>query len=83
MVPSMKRKDLRPTEKHVTKGSTISTDELVSYAVLPQKGYRHGKVRHSRDKWVSGIHHGNGVEGSWKHLKGGIRSTHIMCRRST
>jgi len=82
IVPDAKRRSLRPiVEKNVLPGSTISTDELRSYAVLNSRGYQHGTVNHSGNNWVNGIHHTNGMENFWKHLKGGIRSTHIHVSR--
>lgn len=68
VVPDVKRKTLRQI--------IVSSDELGSYQTLTEKGYQHGRVLHSADEFVSGIHHVNGVEGFWSHLKRGIRSTH-------
>lgn len=82
IVPNVKRNTLRPIIKdNVEQGSTISSDELRSYAVLGDHGYNHGSVNHSAEQWVKGIHHINGLENFWKHLKGGIRSTHIHVSR--
>ena len=63
--------------KHVAKGSTVSTDTLSAYKALSGLGYDHGAVNHSIEEWVRGIHHVNGVEGFWSHLKRGISSTHV------
>ena len=82
IVPNVRRVTLRPIIKeNILPGSTISTDELRSYAVLPAHGYKHGSVNHRGDQWVNGIHHVNGIENFWKHLKCGIRSTHIHVSR--
>jgi transposase len=82
IVPDVKRRTLRPEIKeNILPGSTISTDELRSYAVLGEHGYQHGQVVHSKEQWVNGIHHVNGTENFWKHLKGAIRSTHIHVSR--
>lgn len=35
-------------EKHVVKGSTVTTDCHASYGTLSQRGYRHYTVNHSR-----------------------------------
>ena len=67
----------RLIEANVISGSTISTDEHASYKQLPRLGYTHGTVQHSIGEYVNGIHHVNGVEGFWKHLKGAINSTHV------
>ncbi|MEK7261123.1 MAG: IS1595 family transposase [Pseudomonadota bacterium] len=82
IVPDVKRHTLRPIiRENVQEGSTISTDELRSYAVLPNHGYEHGTVNHSAGQYVNGRFHVNGMENFWKHLKGGIRSTHIHVSR--
>ena len=82
IVPDVKRHTLRPIiRENVQEGSTISTDELRSYAVLPSHGYEHGSVNHSAGQYVNGRFHVNGMENFWKHLKGGIRSTHIHVSR--
>jgi len=82
IVPNVKRQTLRPIIKeNVQVGSTISTDELLSYGALPVHGYEHGKVNHKKKQYVNGRFHVNGIENFWKHLKGGIRSTHIHVSR--
>ena len=58
-------------------GSTISSDELRSYAKLARHGYRHGAVNHSREEWARGDIHVNGLEGFWSQLKRSILGTHI------
>lgn len=78
VVPDVSRSTLESfIESEVVSGSTISTDELASYSKLSNLGYTHGTVQHGKEQYVNGIHHVNGVEGFWKHLKGAIRSTHI------
>ena len=62
---------------NVREGATVSTDELASYAKLSRLGYRHGRVNHSADQWVNGIHHTNSIEGFWSQLKRSIRGTHV------
>ena len=64
-------------ETAVAPGSVISTDEFRSYNHLSELGYVHGTVSYGAGEYVSGIHHVNGVEGFWSHLKRGIRSTHV------
>ena len=78
VIPNVKTNTLIPIiKKTVLAGSTISTDELNSYKVLPAHGYDHGYVKHAIRQYVKGIHHTNTVEGFWSHLKGGLKSTHI------
>jgi transposase-like protein len=82
VVTDTTRKTLEPIiQATVTKGATISTDEMVSYKQLPRLGYNHGTVQHGAEQYVNGIHHINGTEGFWKHLKCGIISTHIHVSR--
>lgn len=77
IVPDVKRTTLRPIiGDNVKTGSVISTDELNSYRNLPEMGYKHGTCNHSAEQYVIGIHHTNGLEGFWSHLKRGIVSTH-------
>lgn len=78
VVPNVSRNTLESfIEAEVTSGTTVSTDELASYAQISKLGYKHGTVNHGAEQYVNGIHHVNGVEGFWKHLKGAVRSTHI------
>jgi transposase len=77
VVPDTRRDTLEAIiEANVTVGTVISTDEHSGYKELPRLGYEHGTVNHGKDEYVSGIHHINGTEGFWKHLKAGIISTH-------
>lgn len=78
VVPDSKSKTLLPlVEKHVTKGSTVSTDSLWSYRNLPKLGYKHGFVKHTLREYVKGIHHTNSIEGFWSRLKNSINGTHV------
>ena len=63
--------------KNVVKGTTISSDQWVSYKKLGTMGYKHGAVDHSIDQWVDGIHHTNSLEGFWSLIKRSIRGTHV------
>jgi transposase-like protein len=78
VVADCKRKTLEPIiEQNVKAGSTVHTDELRSYKGLWKKGYKHQTVNHGAREYVVGESHVNGMENFWKHLKGGIRGTHI------
>jgi hypothetical protein len=61
---------------NVKDGSKISTDEFVCYDRLRYR-YKHGRVNHSADEWVNGIHHTDTIEGFWSQIKRSIRGTHI------
>ncbi|MCH9011437.1 MAG: IS1595 family transposase [Proteobacteria bacterium] len=77
-VPNVRRKTLQPIiYNNVIRGSTVSTDELKSYARLRTAPYKHGTVNHSAHEWVKGIHHVNSIEGYWSRLKNSIKGTHV------
>jgi len=78
IVPDIRRRTLLPLIlKNIARGSTISTDEMRSYAILSHFGYEHGVVRHTKKEYVSGKHHVNSLEGLWAILKRSIRGTHV------
>jgi hypothetical protein len=69
--------------RNVKPGSTVSTDELVSYGLLTGDGYKHGTVKHGQKEWSyydyrhGATYHTNSVESFWKLFKTSVRSTHI------
>jgi ISXO2-like transposase domain/Transposase zinc-ribbon domain len=71
----------RMVARYVEEGSTVSTDEHVSYGLLSDDGYIHGRVKHSAYEFVRGEHHTNNVENFWRLFKNSIRSTHIHVSR--
>ena len=78
VVPNCKEKLLMGLiQENVKLGTTVHTDEMLSYRDLPTKGYPHFTVKHGQKQYVLGECHTNGLENFWKHLKGGIRGTHI------
>jgi len=82
IVDNVRRATLEPhILANVKKGSTVSTDELKSYAKLARHGYTHGAVNHGAEEWVKGIHHTQGIEGFWSILKRSIRGTHVHVSR--
>jgi transposase-like protein len=82
IVENVKRVTLEPhIAANMKRGSTVSTDELKSYAKLARLGYVHGAVNHAADKWVDGIHHVQGIESFWSILKRSIRGTHVHVSR--
>jgi transposase len=53
-VPNVRKNTLREaTLRNVEKGSTVSTDELMSYGLLNAEGYNHGMVRHGKKEWTT------------------------------
>ncbi|PIW25860.1 MAG: IS1595 family transposase [Rhodospirillales bacterium CG15_BIG_FIL_POST_REV_8_21_14_020_66_15] len=84
IIPNVKKVTLRDaTLRNVEAGSTVSTDELMSYGLLDDDGYKHGMVKHGAKEWSyydyrhDAFHHVNHVESFWKLFKASIRSTHI------
>jgi transposase len=82
IVENVRRATLEPhILANVKRGSTVSTDELKSYAKLARYGYTHGAVNHGAEEWIKGIHHTQGIEGFWSILKRSIRGTHVHVSR--
>ena len=84
VIPNVKLATLKEAiERNVEPGSIVSTDELMSYALLERSGYKHGVVTHSAKEWSyydyrhDAKHHTNTVEGFWRLFKASVRSTHI------
>ena len=76
-IPDLSQFTLEPIVlENVTEGSTISSDEWVSYNDL-KRVYNHGRVNHSKKEYVAGIHHTNTIEGHWSHFKRAVRGTHV------
>lgn len=76
-IPNVRRSTIAPLiANNVVPGSTVSTDQLNTYNRLGE-GYNHGRVLHSQDEYVNGIHHVNTLEGYWSQLKRGIKGTHV------
>jgi transposase len=64
--------------EHVAPGSMIHTDELRSYKSIPEMGFGHDTVNHTRGKYVSPTGaHVQGIESFWSQLKRAINGTHI------
>jgi len=53
----------------ILEGSTIHTDGWKSYDGLILNGYRHKRVYHSKDEFVRGKSHVNGIESFWSYTK--------------
>lgn len=84
VIEDVKKPTLRKVvNENVEKGATVSTDELMSYGLLTDDGYKHGRVTHSQKDWahydyrVGEVISTNGVENFWKLFKHSVRSTHI------
>lgn len=58
--------------KRVLPGSMVYTDEWPTYKGLKKQGYKHARVRHSENVYVSGDVHTNTIEGFFSLLQRGI-----------
>ena len=88
IVPNVRKATLRDAMlRNVEPGSTVSTDELMSYGLLDAEGYRHGQVKHGAkeyarcDRETGVVHHVNSVEAFWRLFKKSVASTHIHVSR--
>jgi transposase-like protein len=76
VVPNRKRKALQDeVRKHVTAGSALYSDALLSYNGLASE-YAHKVVDHAV-RYVDGRVHTNGLENFWSLLKRGIAGTYV------
>ena len=53
----------------ILEGSTVHTDGWKSYDGLILNGYKHKRVFHSKDEFVRGKSHVNGIESFWSYTK--------------
>lgn len=63
--------------KDVVPGTFISADESPIYDDLHGRGYKVGRVNHSKKEWARGTVHTNTIESVWAQLKRSISGTHI------
>lgn len=84
VVPNVRKATLRgATVRNVEPGSIVSTDELMSYGLLDDDGYRHGRVKHGAKEYAyydsreDVVHHVNSVEAFWRVFKKSVASIHI------
>jgi transposase-like protein len=81
VVPSRKAETLLPQiVRYVLPESTIFTDEWPSYRGL-EASYRHRRIRHSENVYVSGTVHTQTIEGFFSNLKRGIAGTYHSVSR--
>ncbi len=62
--------------KNVAIGSFVFSDEHPTYKKLPQFGYSHDYITHSKDQYVRGEIHTNTIEGFWSQVKRSIDGTY-------
>jgi len=62
----------------VKKTATIYTDYYPMYKYLiTNMGYKHERINHSKGEYVKGKIHTNTIEGSWDHLKLGLKAIYM------
>lgn len=70
IVKNCSRQELMPIIKgHVLEGSTLHTDGWKAYDGLLLNGYTHHRVHHSKNEFVRGKNHVNGIEAFWSFAK--------------
>ena len=70
IVKNCSREQLMPIIKgKILEGSTIHTDGWRAYDGLILNGYDHYRVYHSKDEFVRGKSHVNGIESFWSFCK--------------
>ena len=73
-VPNVRRKTLHDFIASTVKdeAEAIYTDDLKSYLGIEDEDTRHETVNHSKEEWVVGDVHTNGIEGVWSLFKRSI-----------
>lgn len=70
VVENCSKEQLMPIIKgQILEGSTIHTDGWKAYDGLILNGYQHYRVYHSKDEFVRGKSHVNGIESFWSFAK--------------
>ncbi|MCW5681846.1 MAG: IS1595 family transposase [Xanthobacteraceae bacterium] len=78
VIPNTKMRTIKPIVlETIEEGTTISTDELLSYGLLTGYGYKHDTIKHRAKEYVRGETHVNSIESFWKLFKHSVRGTHI------
>lgn len=63
-------------QENVISNSAVMTDDHLSYIGLEKRGFQHHTVKHSKNEYVDGVAHTNGVESFWALLKRGLYGTY-------
>jgi transposase-like protein len=75
VVPNRRKKTIQAhLREHVEPGSTVYSDELLSYDGLDD--YKHKVINHA-ETYVNGQIHTNGMENFWSLLKRGLKGTYV------
>jgi len=57
---------------HVATGTNVMTDDHKAYLALSRDGWKHEIVAHTKDEWVRGNVHTQGIESFWSLFKRGV-----------
>jgi transposase-like protein len=77
VIPDVKRKTLQEQIlKHVSHGTSIVTDDFVSYRHLLGRKYLHHIIDHTKS-YVEGAVHTQGIENFWSLFKRTLRGTYV------
>jgi len=57
---------------HVATGTNVMTDDHKAYKALSKNGWKHEIVAHTKDEWVRGNVHTQGIENFWSLFKRGV-----------
>lgn len=58
--------------QHIIPGASVMTDEHRAYMALTKNGWKHEIVAHTKEEWVRGDVHTQGVENFWSLFKRGV-----------
>ncbi|MBI4370952.1 MAG: IS1595 family transposase [Elusimicrobia bacterium] len=76
-VKDVKTDTLLPEMKGMIKeGSTVITDGMLSYQKVPQLGFEHKTINHSKGVYVIGNIHTNSIDAFWGHFKRSVAGTY-------
>ena len=64
--------------EHIEIGTEVMSDKLHAYRILPELGYPHQSVNHTRQEWTRGKVYTNTIEGFWSQLKRSLNGTYHM-----
>lgn len=59
-------------QDHIAPGADIMTDDHKAYISLGKSGWKHQIVSHSKEEWVRGHVHTQGIESFWSLFKRGL-----------
>jgi transposase-like protein len=58
--------------QHIAPGANVMTDEHRAYMALRKNGWKHEIVAHTKEEWVRGNVHTQGIENFWSLFKRGV-----------